>query len=121
VQHVLFESLDAVLWPLDQQDGPHRQDPASIKKMLNGDATWAIHKVVLRWMIDTIDMTIQLPVHRIIRLFEILDLIAPTQCRTTVSKWQNLLGELRSTVLAIPGEKGLFSVLQSMLKNKCDQ
>jgi hypothetical protein len=89
--------------------------------MLNGDATWATHKVVLGWMIDTIAMTIQLHAHRILRLFEILYLIAPTQRLTTVNKWQKLLGELCSMVLTIPGTKKLFSVLQSVLKNKCDQ
>jgi hypothetical protein len=106
VKHALFESLDSVLRPLDQQDGPHRAEPASIKKMLKGDATWATCKVVLGWMINTIAITIQLPAHRIFCLFKILDSIAPTSRWTTVNKWKKLLGELCSMVLAIPGIKG---------------
>jgi hypothetical protein len=74
--------------------------------MLKGDATWATLKVVMGWMIDTIAMTIQMPAHRILRLFKILDSIAPTQRRTTVNKWQNLLGELRSVVWPSQATRG---------------
>jgi hypothetical protein len=35
-------------------------------------------------------------------------------------KWQKVLGELQSMLLAIPGRKGLFSVLQEVLQHKCD-
>jgi hypothetical protein len=122
-QHVkrsLLSSLDEVLRRVDGQDNVHRQEPASVKKMLNGDATWATRKVVLGWMLDTCAMTIQLPHHRVTRLFELLDSFAPKQRRTTVNKWQKLLGELRSMVLGIPCEKGLFSVLQEALRTKCD-
>jgi hypothetical protein len=77
-----------------------------VKKMLKGDATWATRKVVLGWMLDMCAMMIQLPPHRVTRLFELLDSFAPKQRRTTVNKWQKLLGELRSMVLGIPGGKG---------------
>jgi hypothetical protein len=106
VKRVLRESLDAVLRPFDCQDGPHCQEPASMKKILKGDATRATHKVVLGWIIDTITVAIQLPAHRILRLFEILDSIAPTQRRTTVNKWEKLLGDLRSMVLASQVARG---------------
>jgi hypothetical protein len=39
VKRVLLESLKSLLRPLVTQDGPHRQEPASVKKMLQGDAT----------------------------------------------------------------------------------
>jgi hypothetical protein len=116
----LLSPLDEVLRRVDGQDNVHRQDPASVKKMLKGDATWAARKVVLGWMLDTCAMTIQLPPHRVTHLFELLDSFAPKQRRTTVNKWQKLLGELRSMVLGITGGKGLFSVLQEALRTKCD-
>jgi hypothetical protein len=47
-----------------------------------------------------------------------LDSIAPKQRRTSVDKWQKLLGELWSMVLAIPGGRGLFIVLQDALCTK---
>jgi hypothetical protein len=61
-------------------------------------------------------MTIQLPAHRVIQFFELLDSFAPSQRCTTVVKWQTLLGELRSMVLAVPGGRGLFSILQEVLQ-----
>jgi hypothetical protein len=63
----------------------------------------------------------QLPHHRVVRLFDLLDYIAPNQRRTTINKWQKLLGELQSMVLAISGGGVLFSVLQKALRAKCDQ
>jgi hypothetical protein len=117
----LLSSLEKVLRRVDGQDNVHRQDPASVKKMLKGDATWATRKVVLGWILDTCAMTIQLPPHRVTCLFVILDSFSPKQHRTTVNTWQKLLGELRSMVLGIPGGKGLFSVLQEALRTKCDK
>jgi hypothetical protein len=106
---------------LDNQDNVHRQESASVKNMLKGDSTWATRKIVLRWLLDTCAMTVQLPPHRVARLFELLDCVDPKLRHTMVNKWQKLLGELRSMVLAIPGGKGLFSVLQDALRAKCNQ
>jgi hypothetical protein len=70
--------------------------------------------------VDTIKMTVELPQHRIDRLLELLDSVAPGQRRVSVNKWGKLLRELISMVLAIPGGRGLFSVLQEVLKKRCD-
>jgi hypothetical protein len=86
VKRILLTSLDEVLRRLDDQDNVHRQEPASIKKMLKCDSTWATQNIVLGWLLDTCAMTIQLPPHRVARLFELLDSIAPKQRRTTVNK-----------------------------------
>jgi hypothetical protein len=56
-----------VLRKLDDLDNVHRQEPASIKKMLKGDATWATRKIVLGWLLDTVAMTVQLHSHRLRR------------------------------------------------------
>jgi hypothetical protein len=74
-KRILFSSLAEVLHHLDDVDNVHRQEPASVKKMLKGNATLTTHTIVLGWMLDTCDITIQLPSHRIVRLFEILDSI----------------------------------------------
>jgi hypothetical protein len=117
---VLLHALDSVFRKLDTTDSPHRQEPASIKKMLKGDATWATWKTILGWVVDTIKMTVELPQHRVERLFELLDYVAPGQRRASANKWEKLLGELRSMVLAIPGGRGLFSVLQEAPKKRFD-
>jgi hypothetical protein len=111
VKWVLLHALDSVFRKLETTDNPHRQEPASIKKMLKGDATWSTRKNILGWVAGTIKMTVELPPHRVERLFEILDSGSPRQRRASSNKWEKLLGELRSMVLAIPGGRGLFSVL----------
>jgi hypothetical protein len=121
VKRILLTSLDEVLRKLENQDNAHRQEPASVKKILKGDATWATRKVILGWLLDTCAMTVQLPPRRVDRLFEILYSVAPKQRITTNIKWQKLPGKLRSVVLAIPGGKGLFGVLREALRAKCDQ
>jgi hypothetical protein len=72
----------------------------------------------LGWIIDTINMTIQLPPHRVARLAEILASIPPTQRRTSVKKWHSVLGELRSMALALPGSRNIFSTMQHALSAK---
>jgi hypothetical protein len=70
----------------------------------------------LGWIIDTVSLTIELPAHQIARLFELLDSVPPHQRRVSTKQWQQLVGELRSMVLAVPGGRGLFSVLQQVIK-----
>jgi hypothetical protein len=63
--------------------------------MQKGDATCATQKDILSWTVDTLQMTIELPAHRATHLFDILDSVPFHQDRTSVKKWQMLLGELR--------------------------
>jgi hypothetical protein len=78
-KHVLLTLLDYVLMRLDSDDSAHQQEPASVKTMLKGNTTWATIKVILGWLLYTPAMPIQLPSHRVLRLFELLDSIAPSQ------------------------------------------
>ncbi|KAL7577853.1 hypothetical protein ACA910_010599 [Epithemia clementina (nom. ined.)] len=120
VQRVLLHSLDQVMRRLDGNDHPFRQEPASVKKMLKGDASWQTRKVVLGWVLDTIAYTLELPPHRRERLFAILDSVPPTRKRISTKDWHRLVRELRSMVLAIPGGgggQGLFSTLQEAFRH----
>ena len=76
--------------------------------MKQGDATWTTSKVILGWLIDTTAKTITLPPHRIARLREILESIAPDQRTIATKDWRKVLGELRSMSIALPGSVGLF-------------
>ena len=76
--------------------------------------TW---KVVLGWLINTICQTIELPPHRVDRFLEILASVPPDQTRIALTKWQQLLGELRSMALGLPGAQGLFSHLQEAFRH----
>jgi hypothetical protein len=92
-KRLLLALLDKVLRRLDPYDGIYRQEPASVKKMLAGNATWVTRTVVLGWLLDTLAMAIELPPHRLTRLFVILDTIGPHQRHTTVKKLQKVLGD----------------------------
>ena len=114
-RRTLFECLDAVLRPLSPSDNPFRKEPNSVKKLKQGDGAWTTRKVILGWIIDTIQRSVELPPHRLARFFELLDSIPSHQRRTSRKKWQQLLGEFRSMVLAIPGGRGMLSQLQATL------
>jgi hypothetical protein len=88
--------------------------------MQKGDATWATRKDILGWTVDTLQITIELPPHRVTHLFEILDSVPAHQGRTSVKKWQKLLGELRSMVLAVLGGRGMFSLLKNVLAKRVE-
>ena len=120
VRRVILHSLDEVFRPLEPGDNPHRKEPASDKKLAQGDGYWETRKLVLGWILDTIAMTIELPAHRRDRLRALLDEIPHHQRRLSLRRWQQILGELRSMAIAIPGSRGLFSLLQEALRHRSD-
>jgi hypothetical protein len=117
VRNTLLHSIDEVFRPNDEADGV-RAEPVSLKKLDKGDASWKTRQTILGWDVDTEQKTIALPPHRIARLKELLDSIPAHQRRIGVTKWHNMLGELRSMSIALPGSRGLFSHLQAALSKK---
>ena len=115
VMRSALHSIDEVFRPLELGDPPHRKEPSSVKKMMQGDAAWSPHKRLLGWDFDTEAMTLNLPPHRLDRLREVLTWIQPPRKRLPTAKWHQLLGELRSMSPALPGTRGLFSTLQDAL------
>ena len=112
----VFHNNDHVFRPNDGQDDPSiRHEPISAKKLDKGDACWSTRKVILGWLIDTLQGTIELPPHRQDRLNVLLQ-TALTRKRITMKEWRRILGELRSMVLGIPGGRGLLSQLQLVLQ-----
>lgn len=116
VRDHLLTSIDQVFRPALTSEGRARQEPISVKKLAKGDACWATRKEILGWEIDTVAETIQLPTRRLKRLHALLEDYPRTKCRVAVKKWQQVLGELRSMTLAVPGLRGHFSLLQDALK-----
>ena len=115
VRRTLLHAIDDVIRPVDAQDSAFRREPVSLKKLRQGDCTWSTIKLVLGWIIDTVNLTISLPPHRLERLWEILDSIPVDQKRTSVKKWHKVLGELRSMSIALPGSRNMFGRLQNAL------
>ena len=70
---------------------------------------------MLGWLLDAKRKTLHLPEHRLERLRKLLEGITPKQQTTSLRKWRQLLGELRSMSAALPGARGLFSHLQAVL------
>ena len=77
IKRALLHAMDKVFRPLDPDDNPHRQEPASVKKLLKGDGTWDTRKIILGWILDTVNGTIQLPPHCATRLNAILASVTP--------------------------------------------
>ena len=116
-RRILFDTIDQVFQPLESAPGKNRQEPISLKKLQKGDARWATRKNVLGWIIDTVDETIELPPRRLARLESILNDLPRSRTRISVKVWHQVLGELRSMTLAIPGLRGFFSLLQEALRH----
>ena len=89
-----------------------------MKKLKKGNATWATRKVMLGWTLDTVRGAMELPPHRVERLEATPDGIKPNQRRMPTKTWHKVLGELRSMATAIPGSKGLFSLLQEAFRHE---
>jgi hypothetical protein len=66
-------------------------------------------------LIDTVHGTIERPPHRLERVQELFDLFRGRR-RVATKQWYQLLGELRSMTLVIPGGMGVFSHLQESLR-----
>lgn len=111
----ILHTLDLVFRPLDADDRPTRKHVVSVKKLLKGDAFLSVTKVVLGWLINTVNQTIELPDHRKERAAEIFKSLKGKK-QIQVRKWHKILGELRSMMLGIPGSRGLFSLLQLALQ-----
>jgi hypothetical protein len=120
VRRTLLHTLDEVLRKLDALDDEHRKEPASTNKLKQGDACWDTQKLVLGWIINTILLTLELSRHRKDRLKAILNEVPRSQKRASVKKWQQIVGEFRSMAIAIPGSRGLFSLLQKALQHQSD-
>ena len=114
VRRHTFHHIDEAFRPNDQHD-TFRKQPISESKLGKGDDCWSTQKVILGWLIDTISMTISLPPHRQERLLALLGKITKRK-RASVQEWHQLLGELRSMSIAIPGSRGCFSFLQHALR-----
>ena len=116
VVRAVLHAADQVFRPLSDEDGPHRQEPVSVKKLRKGDGFPCTRKVVLGWLIDTRAGTIHLSPRRSLRLQEILAGFPRSRKRVSLQEWRKVLGELRSMALALPGCRGLFSALQTVYK-----
>jgi hypothetical protein len=114
----LFHCIDQVFRPVSAEDPDTRQEPISTKKLAKGDARWSHSKNILGWDVDTVQGTLALPPRRLARLHDILSELPRTKRRVALKTWQQVIGELRSMAKAIPGLRGLFSIMQDALQKE---
>jgi hypothetical protein len=95
--------VDAIFRPLSPEDSSTQQEPISVKKLLKGDGSWHTTKTMLGWVINSVEETIALPPPRLLRLVVILDELPRSKTRIATKRWQQIVSELRSMVLAVPG------------------
>ena len=74
--------------------------------------------MILGWLIETTAKTIALPAHRVDRLREILESIAPDQRTIATKDWHKVLGELRSMSITLPGSVSLLLLLQEAFRHE---
>ena len=117
VRRTLFHALDKVSRPLESTDIEERKEVLSLKKLDGGDCSWSTRKLLLGWVVYTINMTISLPPHHADHFRYILADIPATQKRISVNKWHRCLGKLCSMLLALPGSRGLFSQMKEALRH----
>ena len=110
--HLLHAVDDILDKPLP--DETHRREAISLKKLLQGDGSWATRKVLLGWILDTVRQTLEIPPHRKATLAQIFSELQSTK-RVSEKNWQRILGKLRFVSQAIPGSGGLFCALQLAL------
>jgi hypothetical protein len=82
--------------------------------MAQGNITFSMQKRILGWDIDTEHMTLSLPLHQFHNLQETLHSLLQHK-HTSCKQWQQLLGTLHSTSLALYGATHLFSIFQHAL------
>ena len=109
VHRTLFHTLNKVFWYLDRQDTKQRKEVLLLKKLEAGYCSWSTCQNMIGWIVDSVNMMITLPPHRVAQLKEIVSSIPRTQRRLDIDKWHRFLGNLRSMALTLPGARGLFS------------
>ena len=117
-RRTVMGAIDDTFRPLTPSDPASRTEPISVSKLSKGDAAWTTRKKLLGWTVDSVDMTLGLPQRRYDRLVDLLASISPTRKRLALDTYYQLLGELRSMALALPGARGLFSHLQTALATR---
>jgi hypothetical protein len=113
----LMHTIDRVFRRTGQADNSARKEPISTSKLDKKDAAWQDTKRALGWDYAVRSKSLLVAPHR---KEKVLDALQDTlsQRRLGLTKWQSLLGQLRSLVPGMPGGEGQFSILQAALCNE---
>ena len=77
--------MHPITWVLSSH--PKWHEVISIKKMLKGDSSWSVHKLILGWVVNTVRQMLELPAHRKV---EVADIFACLACKERLSRKKNV-------------------------------
>jgi hypothetical protein len=108
---VSLHQIDKIFRPTDDQDKESRKEPISESKLDKQDAAWQDMKRCLGWDYGAKSKLLAVaPHHREKARTTLAE--ALSQKRVSLTKWQSLIGQLRSLTDGLPGSEGKFSLLQ---------
>ena len=84
VRWALFHAINAVFITLNSKYGEHFDEVLFLKNINAGDLTWLTCQVLLGWIVDSVNLTMNLPPYRAERLKEILGAIPPAHKRVVI-------------------------------------
>jgi hypothetical protein len=113
-RNVLMHKIDKVFRPTDDRDKDSRKEPISESKLDKQDAAWQDMKRCLGWDYGAKSKSLVVASHRREKAQATLE-EALSQNRVSLTKWQSLIGQLRSLTDGLPGSEGQFSLLQHAL------
>lgn len=113
-RRIVMYAVDKVFRPNNNKDRDVRQEPHSVKKLKKGDAAIQQIKQALGWDYAVNSRTLLVAPHRREKVASALN-EALSQRRIGRTKWESLIGQLRSLVPGLPGSEGQFSLLQAAL------
>ena len=109
VSRALLHGVHSI-FPPPQITGHPGEDPCALKKLIEGDGTWAYRKEILGWIFDGRSFTIQLPEKKNEKLQASLkSLCAETTCPH--KEFESLLGKLNHAATGIPCGNALMAPL----------
>ncbi len=110
VRCTLLEAVKEVFCPLSPTNPPTRREPISVKKLLEEDSSWSTIKLVLGWILDMENLTIQLPPHCVEHLWKSLTIFPPPNVGAAV------VGCLYSVQY-----KSIFGAPDKVRRDTCEQ
>ena len=121
VRRTLFHALDEVFLPLENLDPTQRKEVLSINKIDTGYCAWSTFQFLLGWGFYTVNVTMCLSTHQFAHLKDIFSIVPPPPLAGESQKWHQVLGELQSMALALPGSRGLLSHMKELMNHEMEK
>ena len=113
----LLHALDKVFQPLDTKDSSDQKEVLSMKKLDTVDCNWFNFQVLLGWVIETVNIMMNLPPHQENCFREIISAIPRNQNRIELDTWHRVLGDLHYMEIDLTRYQEMFIHMQEALRH----